>query len=427
MTKQWDASTVMPAMAAYGVNAPGYNGTDRFRFNCSQLNLAGQLVCYSYATGLGYAGSSGNTGETMVQYGWYVQILNQSDDRATVRIWNVKMDPAITVDPETAPVGSTVTVDVRNHNAGDLQTGLLQVVPIDTAQLAYVDGSVYGGAFPIGVPMERAREIFLAGGVEALKNTVTPESGIVAVAWIGDQAAGQEVNFGFQAEVLVGAADGAWPLYDLVMKIETQQEVASAMTTLTVPALNTFEVTLQEGAAGYDGTSDTYVSAWANTTNYGTDTALWARQPAVKSPLVKFDLTGITGVTQLVEAKIGVYVTWSASNPVTLASYQLLKPWSEGEATWMQAAAGASWEMPGAMGPSDRAATATDTLTASGGGTWAWFDVTELVQGWLDDPGTNHGVLILGSGNVNSELQAISSDFPLTWMRPQFRLQYQAP
>ena len=62
MTKQWDASTVVPAKSFYGVKAPGYNGTDRFRFGCS-LNAAGQVLCYSYATGLGYKGVTGNPGD----------------------------------------------------------------------------------------------------------------------------------------------------------------------------------------------------------------------------------------------------------------------------------------------------------------------------------------------------------------------------
>jgi hypothetical protein len=238
---------------------------------------------------------------------------------------------------------------------------------------------------------------------------------------------GEEVNFGFQAVVQVGAADGSVPLYEVVLTVDNQQQLATAMTTLTVPELNSYEVTLQDGVAGYDGVTDTYLNAWSGMMNYGTDSVMWVRQPGVKSPLVKFDLTGITDVAQVVQAKIGVYVTYGGSNPVTMEVFELLKPWTEGEATWFQAAAGMMWEMPGAMGPSDRAATSTDSVTSSGGGYWVWLDVTALAEGWIQHPETNNGVVVMGSGNVNSELQMISADYSLTWLRPQFRLLYKAP
>ncbi|MDD5371626.1 MAG: immune inhibitor A, partial [Anaerolineaceae bacterium] len=53
MTKMWDTSVVIPSTEFYGIKAPGYNGTDRMRFGCS-LNTALQVLCYSYASGLGY-------------------------------------------------------------------------------------------------------------------------------------------------------------------------------------------------------------------------------------------------------------------------------------------------------------------------------------------------------------------------------------
>ncbi len=429
MTKQWDASTVMPATAFYGVNAPGYNGSSVFRFNCSTLNAAGQLLCYGYGGGLGYPGSTGNPGEIAAQYGWHVQILSQTDSTATVKIWNsmTQVDAAISVTPAVAAVGSTVSVDVRNLNAGVPLTNVLALAPIETGKLAYVDGSVYGGAFPIGIPVEEAAAAFAKGGVQALKNSVTPESGVVAVAWVGDQMTGEEVAFGYQATVQVGAADGSWPLYETVVQLDSQQQLATAMTTLTVPELNSYEVTLQDGLAGYDGTADTYLNAWSSMANYGVGPNTWVRQPGVKSSLLKFDLTGISDAAQVVQAKMGVFVTYGGSNPVTMATYELLKPWTETEATWVQAAAGMPWEMPGATGPSDRAPSATDSVTSSGGGYWVWFDVTAVAQGWIQHPATNNGVVIMGSGNVNSELAMISADYPISWLRPQFRLVYKAP
>ena len=78
MTKQWDASTVVPATTDYAVKAPGYNGTDRFRFGCS-LNAAGQVLCYCYATGLGVEGGTGNPGDDAGPVRLAREILEQTD------------------------------------------------------------------------------------------------------------------------------------------------------------------------------------------------------------------------------------------------------------------------------------------------------------------------------------------------------------
>jgi hypothetical protein len=90
MTKQWDASAVMPAKDFYSVKAPGYTDGNRFRFGCS-LNAAGQVLCYSYATGLGYNGGTGNPGDHDIQYGWRVELIQEAADHtwAKVRVYNL--------------------------------------------------------------------------------------------------------------------------------------------------------------------------------------------------------------------------------------------------------------------------------------------------------------------------------------------------
>ena len=95
VTVQTDASVVLPATKPYALKAPGYGANDEFRFDCVPLLSgvnAGRLSCYwlGTATGLGYAGGTGNPGDTGAQYGWHVEILEQTDEGATVRIWNSK-------------------------------------------------------------------------------------------------------------------------------------------------------------------------------------------------------------------------------------------------------------------------------------------------------------------------------------------------
>lgn len=93
MTKQWDASVVIPAQDFYGVKAPGYRtgqGTaSRFRFDCTR-EADGYVYCY-YVPDLGYDGGTGNPGDLGVQYGWKVTLIEEAEDHTwgLVQICNV--------------------------------------------------------------------------------------------------------------------------------------------------------------------------------------------------------------------------------------------------------------------------------------------------------------------------------------------------
>ena len=119
--------------------------------------------------------------------------------------------------------------------------------------------------------------------------------------------------------------------------------------------------------------------------------------------------------------------TYGSGNPVTMEAYEVTKPWAEDSATWMDAAAGMPWEMPGAMGPSDHAARFSDRVSFGGGGRWVWFDVTSLARMWVMDPNSNNGIVIMGSGATNSELEFTASEYVVPFARPQLKLIYQAP
>lgn len=114
LTKQWDASAVIPATDYYTINAPGYNGMDPFRFGCSLYTsgpYAGYVGCYWYPSGIGYPGSTGNPSEFDAHYGWRVQVVDESVDgtTATVKIWNTRYNGAFTPDKTRVNMSETVT------------------------------------------------------------------------------------------------------------------------------------------------------------------------------------------------------------------------------------------------------------------------------------------------------------------------------
>lgn len=331
---------------------------------------------------------------------------------------------SVRADPDTAIAGSPVTVYAHSENLTTASMNVLHIVPLDNNLMAYVDGSATGGAFPIGVSAAEAAQILKEQGVAALKATATAESGVVAVAWQGTQAAGEALDFSFQATMLPGAAgSGARVAFD---SYEAGQGVATASTHIDVPALNPYAVTLQDGLNGYSGTSDAMINAWAPNSNYGSAIDVYVRQPNVKSLLVQFDLSAITNLAQVADAQLGIFVPYS-NRPVNVAAYEVYKPWSEAATTWNAASASTMWEAPGANGASDRASTPVDAVTAVGGGQWLWFDVTHLAQAWVQHPSMNHGVILVGTGGVNGEMQATASEYMVSFVRPQLRLNYLAP
>jgi immune inhibitor A len=195
MTKQWDASTVVPAKQSYGVKAPGYNGTDRFRFGCS-TNAAGQVLCYSYPSGLGYAGGTGNPAEVGGDYGWRVQILSQTAMTATLQIWNAHYYGAYAPDKTEAKSNETLTYSYQlTANAGSALS-IFACAALDPAKVAYVAGSATNGAVALTQPCD-AVSSRLRTGQSLNAVSVSAADPVVAVGWVGYVPNGASASFAF--------------------------------------------------------------------------------------------------------------------------------------------------------------------------------------------------------------------------------------
>jgi immune inhibitor A len=83
VTKQWDASVVLPGKSFYGIKAPGYEGSMPFRFGGTPILSgpnAGLMSAYRLASGLGYDGGTGDPGDSSANYGWRVQLIEEAAD-----------------------------------------------------------------------------------------------------------------------------------------------------------------------------------------------------------------------------------------------------------------------------------------------------------------------------------------------------------
>jgi immune inhibitor A len=117
-TDDWDASATVPGKDSYSTKTP-----DRV-----DIPAAGGVYYYRGA-GWYYAnysapiaGGTGNPRDDNAQYGWHVEIMDQTDMTATVQVWNSTVHKQVGPAPEeiTAPGDHTLTYTVSLQNVGGM-------------------------------------------------------------------------------------------------------------------------------------------------------------------------------------------------------------------------------------------------------------------------------------------------------------------
>lgn len=195
-------------------------------------------------------------------------------------------------------------------------------------------------------------------------------------------------------------------------------------------------LTLQDGLNGYAGTTDTTLSYWARTENYGADNRLLlfysrSQDPSTqKAPVLRFDLDLLPAGAQIKAATLRLYAPLAPSRDLRARVQGLLRPWDELSATWDAAATGQAWGVPGARGDeTDRTAWISESQHIVEGSRWYEFDVTPLAQQWGRDRRSNYGMILeAGAGDLDANVEArfISREGNGAW-RPQFIVSYVLP
>jgi PKD repeat protein len=147
-------------------------------------------------------------------------------------------------------------------------------------------------------------------------------------------------------------------------------------------------VTLQQGLNGYGGTTDDKIACCSfATANYGSDTFYSVIADTSTSVLIRFAIFQSEGGpvpngSTITSATLSFYKYWGPqTGDSTFKAVRLLKNWKEMQATWNQAASGVSWQVAGAFGSADIAASPDGQATVSTDiNQWLNIDVTPGVQ-----------------------------------------------
>src|SRR5215212_4775564 len=111
---------------------------------------------------------------------------------------------------------------------------------------------------------------------------------------------------------------------------------------------------------------------------------------------LRWDLSQLPAGATVSSAK----VTLNISNPSlqTFGVYDLKKAWNEGQINWNQAATGTPWATAGAKGTTDRGAQ-VGSVTPTTIAPYTFTIPASVVQGWLDTPSSNNGILFAHTTN----------------------------
>jgi len=168
-------------------------------------------------------------------------------------------------------------------------------------------------------------------------------------------------------------------------------------------------MTFQQGLDGYTACDDTFIDSNLPGMNYGSDQVLLVRGRKNTSTLVRFDVSSLPLEIMIVEAYLQLYArSDSAVLPLEVACHPVLRPWDDGAATWLNASAGQAWGAPGCQDPRDRIDPPSDREILHGPARWQ-FNVTGLVQAWLDHSGTNQGFLLESPDDTSSATYKFTS------------------
>jgi hypothetical protein len=194
-------------------------------------------------------------------------------------------------------------------------------------------------------------------------------------------------------------------------------------------------VSFQDGVqptAAYTGTRDATLSENEPDTTLGTGAELEVDGDDPRgsgrdlSSLLRWDLSVIPPGSLVESVELTVEVTNRSKR--SFGIYELLTAWIEAESTWNESGAGSPWQVPGAQGPQERGATLLGSVEASSVGSHTVFLNSAglaAVQRWVNDPASNHGLLI-SDPIVSDGLRFASREALAAAARPRLTVTYSA-
>ena len=222
--------------------------------------------------------------------------------------------------------------------------------------------------------------------------------------------------------VSVSPTDWEPPITPTSTSIPTPTQIP---TSTPLPSEHTLR--FQQGLNGYTSVVDTYISAWNPDNAFDKKTVLAIRVENIMSSLLRFDLQQVPVGSKVLEATLHLTRVDPRDPTVHLDIFALRRQWDE-NATYRRATRKKAWQKSGALGPKDvdpRPLNSKSVTVPRGG--MADFDLTDIVQKWINEPSQNYGVILRGKSDVNKQYSFGSSEAHQLEQRPYLEIHFLLP
>ena len=138
---------------------------------------------------------------------------------------------------------------------------------------------------------------------------------------------------------------------------------------------------------------DAYTWEANKSTNYGTDDETWVAKGSNNDALAlfEFDVGATPPGAKVVDATLSVYHRNGNDPDVPITAHRITQYWDEDFVTWNDRDNGTAWNNPG--GDFDSIAIETTDVGPTSAIRYEW-NITSLVQGWVDGTYPNYGVVL---------------------------------
>lgn len=232
--------------------------------------------------------------------------------------------------------------------------------------------------------------------------------------------------------------------YQVTVSPRSGSPVTLTATATTGGGLAGSRVVLRRVAPKTAGDTLTYTVTTADT---GGDTSLQLTSPDTnfgnvsmgleqgkKLPLLRFDLSRLPTGSRIVEAKMQLYRNAAGSLSLSarhVDAHRVLEPWVEGSGTntgasWNRRDTNTSWKTAGGSIDTDSALDSSHIHFYLAGSQWMEWNITSLVQGWVDGRYPNHGLQLRPTSDVSQEAYA-SAESADPSQSPRLVIKYVAP